>query len=303
MKLSILTASYNRGNLLGNLYKSILDNLYDKLDIEWLIMDDGSVDNTENIVKQFTSKEHLEIKYFKQKNQGKMQAINNLIKYATGELIMDCDSDDHFINNAFEEIYNKKDILLKDDELYGLVFLKNENKDQLSGNEFKKENLKTTMFDLYFKDTIVGEKMIVFKSDIRKQYKHQLENKEKFITEARMYHKMDLDYKIKCFNIIIVEGEYLKNGYTSNINQTFIKCPNGYFNYFKEILERNMKGVTFKKRMYVIKHYILFSYLANTKTPFKYIKGYFNKILFIIFYIPGRYKSKTFYNKEEVWRL
>lgn len=46
MKLSILTATYNRANLLKRVYKSIVDNLYDKLDVEWLIMDDGSNDNT-----------------------------------------------------------------------------------------------------------------------------------------------------------------------------------------------------------------------------------------------------------------
>jgi len=292
MKLSILTATYNRADLLGRLYESIKDNIYKQLDIEWLIMDDGSTDNTEETVKKFekNSIEHLEIKYYKQENKGKMQAINNLMEHISGELVMDCDSDDYFVNDAFKQIYNHKDILLNDDSLYGLLFLKNENKNKLSGNEFKNENIETTMFDLYFKEGIVGEKIIVFKTDVRKEYRHELIDDEKFITEARMYHKMDAKYKVKCFNIVLVEGEYLENGYTNNINKTFTQAPKGYYEYFKEILNKDMKGVIFGKRIYAIKHYILFKELCNYNNT--EINNIFNKILYYILIIPGKIATK-----------
>ncbi len=291
MKLSILTATYNRGDLLVRLYQSILNNLYDKLSIEWLIMDDGSTDNTEDIVKRFKEKEGFHIKFFKQRNQGKMQAINNLMQYVTGELVMDCDSDDYFVNNSFKEIYSKKDILFEND-LYALIFLKYEENNQISGNKFKKENLDTTMFDMYFKEGITGEKILVFKTDIRTKYKHEIEPNEKFITEARMYHKMDLSYGVRCFNIPIVEGRYLNNGYTSNINKTFIESPNGYYKYFYEILQRNMKNVEFKKRLYAIKHYILFTYILHKKLDVKKVNDKINKILLYVLFIPGIIKIK-----------
>ena len=75
------------------------------------------------------------------------------------------------------------------------------------------------MFDLYFKDDIQGEKIIVFNSKIRKQYYHILEKDEKFITEARMYHKMDEKYKLLAINEIIEQGSYIEDGYTKNINK------------------------------------------------------------------------------------
>ena len=293
MKLSILTATYNRASLLKRLYDSIIENRYKKLDIEWLIMDDGSTDNTESIVKEFKQYEDIKIRYFKQENQGKMQAINNLMNYVTGELVMDCDSDDYFINNAFKEIYEKKDLLLNDKSLYALIFLKNENAEKLSGNRFKIENVKTTMFDMYFKDEVTGEKILVFNADIRKKYKHELEDNEKFITEARMYHKMDLDYYVKCFNIVVVEGVYLEDGYTSNIDKTFFKYPNGYYQYFKEILNRNTKNIKFNKRLYVLKHYILFEYLIESKIELNNIKCIVNKLLYILLIVPGRIKARA----------
>ena len=297
MKLSILTATYNRANYLKKLYESIIDNLIDEMDIEWLIMDDGSSDNTDEIIehlmqsaKTSSSIEHFEIKYFKQQNQGKMSAINNLIQYVTGELVMDCDSDDYFVDDSFKKIYDKKDILLSDDDLYGLIFLKNEKSNKLSGNKFEKENEKTTMFDMYFKNGITGEKIIVFRTDVRKKYKHELVDNEKFITEARMYHKMDESYKVKCFNEVLIQGEYLETGYTHNIIETFKKSPKGYFEYFKEILEKDMRGVKWNKRLYALKHLILFKELCG----FKHVKldSISNQILYYVLLIPGKIKTK-----------
>lgn len=290
IKLSILTATYNRANFLEILYKSIVDNLYDRMDIEWLIMDDGSEDNTQEIIKNFIEKNHLEIKTFKQSNSGKMQAINNLMEHVTGELVMVCDSDDHFENDAFKQIYNKRDILLQDDSLYGLVFLKNESPNKLSGNKFKNENMKTKMFDMYFKDSITGEKAIVFKTEIRKKYKHELEKNEKFITEARMFYKIDDKYSVKCYNIVIEEGMYQSDGYTKNISSTFLKYPKGYFQYFKEILEKPMNGVKLNKRLYALKHYILFKELCHYKKI--RINNISNQILYYFLIIPGKIMTK-----------
>ena len=101
MKLSILTATYNRANLLKRLYESILMNLNVGIEVEWLIMDDGSSDETENVISKIRDENRIYIKYLKQVNQGKMAAINHLMDYARGDLIIECDSDDYFAENAF----------------------------------------------------------------------------------------------------------------------------------------------------------------------------------------------------------
>ena len=53
MKISVLTPTYNRSNLLDNLYKSLIENLNYGVEIEWLIMNDGSTDNTEEKIKEY----------------------------------------------------------------------------------------------------------------------------------------------------------------------------------------------------------------------------------------------------------
>ena len=293
MKLSILTATYNRASYLPRLYESIKNNLKYSLIPEWIIIDDGSNDNTKQQVQSFIEENRFEIKYFFQENRGKMAAINKAVEHATGELIVDCDSDDFFTEDSFQKIEKNAQKLFEDKSLYACVFLKKEQSGEISGKKFKNEE-RTTMFDLYFKEDIQGEKIIVFKSDIRKKFTHELENNEKFITEARMYHKMDENYKILTINKAIEQGSYIEDGYTKNINKTFKAAPYGYYMYFREILQKNMKGVVFSKRMYVIKHYILFSYLTNNKFNDSFIKDKFNRFLYRILYLPGIIKSKKF---------
>ena len=278
MKLSILTATYNRGNLLDKIYQSIIENMKKiqmekkkqesndmkqkyMIEVEWIIIDDGSTDNTREIVENF-KRDLLNIKYIYQENSGKMIAINNGMQYVTGNICVDCDSDDFFTDDAFSIIYdnvNRFNLLSNGKEkTYGICFLKKDLQGNISGKKFRRNFERTTMFDLYFREDVQGEKIIVFNTKIRKKFKHQLEQNEKFVTEARMYHKMDEEYNIVCVNKVIEVGEYKDDGYTKNILATFKENPYGYYCYFKEILSRGLKGVKFEKKIYVIKHFVWF---------------------------------------------
>jgi glycosyltransferase involved in cell wall biosynthesis len=292
MRISVLTPTYNRGKLLNRLYYSLVKNLKFGIEIEWLIMDDGSTDQTEQLVNEFKEKKikNLKIRYFKQENYGKMIAINNLIQYVTGEYMIDCDSDDYFTDNAFKYMKEKIESLKEEKNIYGLCFLKFDTKGQNIGKAFTKK--RTTLFDLHFKEDDQGERAILFVSSIRKQYKHKLENDENFITEARMYYEMDKKNELLCFNLPIMICEYQMEGYTKNLKEHFLSNPNGYFRFFQEILEKDMRGVIFKKRIYAIKHYILFATLTKQKYDLRKIKGFYNKLLIIILWIPGKMKTK-----------
>lgn len=289
MKISILTPTYNRATLLNNLYQSLIENSKYGGKIEWLIMDDGSTDHTEKVVEGFIKEGKIEIKYEQQENQGKMVAINKLVQKATGDLIIDCDSDDYFTKEAFEIIQKEYNKYKEEKGIYGLCFLKYDQHNQNMGEQFKKE--KTTMFDLYFKEGETGEKAIAFYREIRKQYCHKLENNERFVTEARMYHKMDEAYQMICINEPIMICEYKEDGYTQNIAKQFKENPYGYYEYFKEILAKDFKGVKFSKRLYVVKHYILFSYLTKQYKS-KSIKNVGNKVLYWLLFVPGILMSK-----------
>lgn len=296
MKLSVLTPTYNRADTLEKLYTSLVLNSYSNLDFEWIIMDDGSTDKTSMLVNGFINQKIIDIKYFKQENKGKMSAMNELVKYATGDVMITCDSDDYFTPDAFDEIRRNMHLLEENDDTYALAFLIQDSKGNISGNKFEEDYHKGSMFDFYFREKKTGELTLLFKSSIRKEYVHKLENGEKFITEARLYHEIDEKYHVIGINKPIMVREYQDDGYSKNIRKVMKENPVGYYHFFKEILERDLSGVTFAKLMYTYKHYILFSILSGAKNPIFGVSGTMNKIMLLLLWIPGlivtKYKFK-----------
>ena len=100
--VTVLTPTYNRGHLLGKLYDSLCRQT-DK-SFQWLIIDDGSVDNTEDVVKNFCAMNVLSIEYHKKNNGGKHTALNYSHSYIKGGYVVIVDSDDYLLPCAIEEI-------------------------------------------------------------------------------------------------------------------------------------------------------------------------------------------------------
>lgn len=101
MKITVFTPTYNRGYCLERLFKSLLNQTF--TDFEWLIIDDGSIDNTEELVKDFQeSCKDFPIIYKKTENGGKHRAINRGMSLVNGEMILFMDSDDWLRNHLHE---------------------------------------------------------------------------------------------------------------------------------------------------------------------------------------------------------
>ena len=300
MKISILTATYNRAHDLERLYTSLVINSNSNIEYEWLIMDDGSTDKTKLIIDNFIKQNIIKIEYHYQENQGKMSAINNLMKFVTGDVIIECDSDDYFVTGAFDIINKNIDKLLSDETVYALAFLKKNESGKIDGTEFIEDNHRSDMFSLYYKEKMTGEKILVYKTEIRKKYKHILEADEKFVTEFRMYNKIDADYDVICINEAIIIGDYKNDGYVKNKKRVFELAPLGFYEYFKEILKMNLKGISFSKKMYIYKYYIMFAILSARSDAIKNVKGSFNKIMIIILWIPISILTRKNFKRKKV---
>jgi len=293
MKISLITATYNREKLLPKLYESIVDNYKSFKDIEWIIMDDGSVDDTKKIVDKWIKNSDFKIDYHYQKNQGKMKAINNGMEYVTGDIVIEIDSDDYLLPDVLSKVSKDYEKLSKD--VYGIAY-----KRKLIGKDNTVEGIDNKvlkLFDIHNKYEYDFDMALTFRADIRKKYNYPLEKDEKFITEARLYYMLDQEYDGLLFkDEEIIVGEYMEDGYSKNINKYFKQYPYGYYEFFKECLSySNKDNTTFRKRLYFIKHYILFSYLTHKKmkTCIKEVDG-FNKFLVILLVVPGYWKSKRF---------
>lgn len=95
---TVFTPSYNRANLLGKLYVSLCQQNFDSF--EWIIVDDGSTDNTSELIESFIAENKIDIKYYRQQNQGKHVAINTGVSLARGKWFFIVDSDDYLTQDS-----------------------------------------------------------------------------------------------------------------------------------------------------------------------------------------------------------
>ena len=105
--LTIFTPTYNRKKHLTKLYDSLTRQ--SSKGIKWMIIDDGSVDNTKSVVENWKSKGIIEIEYYRQENQGKHIAMKTAIQHCTTDWFLCVDSDDTLSDHAVSDMY--QDIL------------------------------------------------------------------------------------------------------------------------------------------------------------------------------------------------
>lgn len=98
---TVFTPTYNRWHTLHRVYYSLSSQTFK--DFEWLIVDDGSTDDTKNLVQNWQKKSKFTIRYYYQPNLGKTAALNRGVKLALGKLFLILDSDDGCIPKALEK--------------------------------------------------------------------------------------------------------------------------------------------------------------------------------------------------------
>lgn len=235
MTTTIFTPTYNRAYIITKLYDSLLSQTC--FDFEWLIVDDGSSDNTEELVSGFNT-DKFNITYIKQQNGGKHRAINRGVKIAKGELFFIVDSDDFLTPNAVEKIikYWKG----KDRDCLGLCFRKfNYKTGKTIGRKFPYQGLYATSIQLEFVYNIKGDKAEIFRTDILRQYPFPEIEGENFCTENVCWLAMSKGKpnELLCADEPIYGCDYLEDGLSHNIKKIMKANPKGYILHDKQLLK------------------------------------------------------------------
>lgn len=231
-KITVFTPTYNRAYIIENLYRSIQRQTYKNF--EWIVVDDGSSDNTEELFRKWKREENeFPIRYVKQQNGGKCRAINRGLGMARGELFFTVDSDDYLTDDALEKIVNWEAGLPKDKKFCGIVANRGTTPDSTPNTLVNEPFFDGNAFDMYH--GIDGEKALVFYTDIHRQYLYPEFPGEKFMTEAVTWNRMAWDgYKIRYFNDIVWIWEYKPDGLTNAGYQVFLDNPWGTALFFRE---------------------------------------------------------------------
>ncbi len=221
--VTIVTPSYNRAHTLERLYKSLL-NQGNKA-FNWLIVDDGSTDNTEEVVNSFLKNSPFKICYTKKKNGGKHTALNLAFETVDTRYTFIVDSDDCITDDAVQSIYDA-DKTVMENNLAGVAFLKGYDKEKTIGVGFSAEGIFNDI-DVRIRQKIHGDKAEVWRSDILKKYRFPEFEGERFQGENYVWWRIALEYDMLYINKIVYIAEYLPEGLSKAGKKLRISCPLG----------------------------------------------------------------------------
>lgn len=242
-KLTIFTPTYNRAYLLSQLYHSLVHQTCKEF--IWLIIDDGSTDNTSDLIKSWIVDNKIEICYVHQSNQGMHGAHNTAYQHCNTPFNTCIDSDDYMPTNAVERILFHLGQMPQ--YLAGLVGLDADKATgTIIGTEIPKELHEVKLNELYQLYGVKGDKKLVLNTSIVKQYPpYPLFQGEKFVPLDYLYLMINQDYSFYPVNEIFCIVEYQQDGSTKNIYKQYKNHPNGFA--FSRI-NRIRYGITFKER-------------------------------------------------------
>jgi|LakMenEpi03Aug12_release.lakeMendotaPanAssembly.Ray.scaffolds.fasta_scaffold215605_2 glycosyltransferase involved in cell wall biosynthesis len=222
--ITIFTPTYNRSELLINLYTSLQTQTCKFF--EWVIVDDGSIDDTHKIVKGFIEQNNdFKITYVKQENQGKHIAINRGVNFASGELFFIVDSDDILTSGSIQLIMQKYEIVKDNSLIAGVVGRKAYFNGDLIGSDINYDDLICSSIDFRYKYNIHGDMAEVFKTSIFKKFPFPKYENERFCPESLIYNRIAKDYNMLWFSKKVYLAEYLPDGLTYKVVKIRMTSP------------------------------------------------------------------------------
>ena len=271
--LTVFTPVYNRAHTLPRTYESLC--IQDCKDFKWLIIDDGSTDGVESLIREWQKKDNgFEIQYIYKENGGMHTAHNVAYEHIVTELNTCIDSDDCMAEGAVQSIveeWNK----VKDKGYAGLIGLDADLKGELIGKGFPKDLKETTLMGYYAAGGI-GDKKLVYRTDVIKKYPpYPVFEGEKYVSLAYIYRLIDQDYKLAVLDKVLCNVEYQNDGSSATMWKEYIKNPKG-FAFWRKVC---MKYPESQKRLFIdCIHYCSSSQIARNRN---YIKESPRKMLTI----------------------
>lgn len=257
MTLTVFTPAYNRAHTIGRTYESLCRQTCK--DFEWLVVDDGSTDNTKELVEGWIKENKIPIRYIYQQNQGMHGAHNTAYANITTELNTCIDSDDFMPDDAVENIVSfwKEN---GSDKYAGIIGLDQMESGEIIGTDFPDDIVETTLQDFYLKGG-KGDKKLVYRTDVITKYPpYPLFEGERYVGLAYKYMLIDQDYTLLTLNKPLVTVEYQADGSSYNMFKQYWRNPKGFAFYRKAEM---VTTKSLKRKLMVCIHYVSSSIICK----------------------------------------
>lgn len=229
--LSIITPTYNRAYILEKAYDSLLKQT--SMEFEWIVIDDGSTDNTQELLLKWQQEKlPFEFKFVVQKNGGKHRALNKGFELASGAFTLILDSDDTLTEDAVKTIRIWIEQTENEENIAAVAGMRMHNNGAVIGGIPKcfdrLEYIDVKNYERR-KYGLLGDKAEIYRTDVLREKRFREFEGENFLSEDTLWNEIALDgYFVRWYPKAIYCCEYLADGLTSNSDEKELKNFEGF---------------------------------------------------------------------------
>jgi glycosyltransferase involved in cell wall biosynthesis len=261
---TVFTPTYNRADLLPRVYESLQKQTF--RDFEWRIVDGGSTDKSEEIVRAWQVNSPFPIRYFSEPGEGKNAAINRGAREAEGRFVAILDSDDWYVPQSLERFLHHWNQIpaLAQAGFVGVTGLCAYPSGELIGTRFPQDIFDSDAIDLRFRHKVLGDKNGILRTEVLRQYPFPPEL-GKFIGESVIWNRIAKSYKTRFVNEVLTIKEYQQAGLTSKVQLLWVRDVRASLLYSKELISLGAR-LPFNRKIRAYANYVRLS--LHQGTPF-----------------------------------
>lgn len=236
--ITVLTPTYNREATLPRLYESLCAQTCK--DFEWLIVDDGSQDETQRLLLEYSDTAPFKVHVFYQPNGGKHVALNLGVRKADTPWIFIVDSDDSLVPNAVECVIDAV-VALGEANVVGLCYRKAYFDMRVVGRNVENSESPIIMSPTEAGHFFKGDLAYIFKTEAMLKHSFPVVPEERFVPELYIWNKIGDEGDVYCFGgTTLYLCDYLEDGYSKNFSSNLRRNPKGFLTfYWAQIFREN----------------------------------------------------------------
>lgn len=246
--ITVFTPTYNRQSYLRPLFESLIKQDY--RDFEWVVVDDGSGDDSFLELERLYSEQRIAMQYIRQNNSGKHVAINRGVQMARGELFFIVDSDDTVVEGALAAIaaqWEAVQALPNVADFAGVCGMRVYQDGRVIGGEVDYQILDVDAITYRFGLGYKGDRAEVVRTSVMADYPYPHIPGERFCADALMWNRVGRTFKLRFFDVPLIVCEYLPGGITDTsvkLRKQSPRCSNMYYAEMK-----HLPGLTASQRL------------------------------------------------------
>lgn len=235
--LTVLTPTYDRARTLPRLFDSLLRQ--GGADFEWLVVDDGSTDETAALVDAFAARATFPVRQVFQANGGKHVAVNTGVAHARGGWVFIVDSDDWLPDNALRVVSAALRLMKDHTSVVGLCFRKTDARGLILGDACADLPVPWDAKPTVAGRRVRGELAYVFRREAMAAAPFPVIPGEKFVPDLHAWNRIgDLGAILFYLDRAVYRCEYLEDGYTRNFSIHLRRNPWGFFLFYAGQIRR-----------------------------------------------------------------